>query len=66
MTSFDHYEVRDFAHEFGIAIGQVRDLIKRYGDRATLESEARKLKGPDHERQQPEGTYREGNLPSAG
>lgn len=40
----DHYDIRDFAHEFDITIGQVRDLIKHYGnDRETLEREARKL-----------------------
>jgi hypothetical protein len=63
----DHYEIRDFAWEFGISLGQVRDLIRRHGnDRATLESEARKLKGSDYARQQPEGGHREGNLQGIG
>jgi hypothetical protein len=44
VASGDHYEIRDFAYEFGISLGQVHDLIRRYGnDRATLEREARKL-----------------------
>jgi hypothetical protein len=45
LSSGDHYEIRDFAHEFDISLGQVRDLIRRHGnDRATLEREAQKLK----------------------
>ncbi len=44
VASSDHYEIRDFAYEFGISLGQVHDLIRRHGnDRATLEREARKL-----------------------
>ena len=44
VSAADHYEIRDFAHEFDITIGQVRDLVKHYGnDRETLEREARKL-----------------------
>jgi hypothetical protein len=45
LSSGDHYEIRDFAHEFDISLGQVHDMIRRHGnDRATLEREARKLK----------------------
>lgn len=45
LSSGDHYEIRDFAFEFDISLGQVHDLIRRHGnDRATLECEARKLK----------------------
>jgi uncharacterized protein YjcR len=67
VTSVDHYEIRDIACELGISLGQVRDLIRRHGtDRATLESEARKLKGSDNERQQSEGGHREGNLQGIG
>jgi hypothetical protein len=40
LSSGDHYEIRDFAHEFDISLGQVHDM----NDRATLEREARKLK----------------------
>jgi hypothetical protein len=36
--------IRDFACEFDISLGQVRDLIKHHGhDRETLEREAGKL-----------------------
>jgi hypothetical protein len=49
LSSGDHYEIRDFAHEFDMSLGQVRDLIRRHGnDRATLEREARKLKRIGH------------------
>ena len=41
----DH-EVDYFASQHGLSREQVRDLIARFGnDRATLEREARKLKG---------------------
>jgi hypothetical protein len=37
LSSGDHYEIRDFAHEFDISLGQVHDMIRRHGnDRATL------------------------------
>jgi hypothetical protein len=44
VSAGDHYEIRDFACEFDISLGKVRDLIKHHGnDRETLEREAGKL-----------------------
>jgi hypothetical protein len=45
ISAGDHYEVRDFAVEFDLSIGEARDLIGRHGnDREALERGARKLK----------------------
>jgi hypothetical protein len=46
VSGAEDYEVRHFAEAIGLDVEKVRKLIERHGnDRATLEREARKLKG---------------------
>ncbi|TPK38717.1 DUF3606 domain-containing protein [Mesorhizobium sp. B2-5-3] len=46
VSADEDYEVRYFAEQAGITAEQVRQLIKRHGnERATLELEAKKLRG---------------------
>jgi hypothetical protein len=46
VSADEDYEVRYFAEKAGITPQQVRDLISKHGnDRATLEREAKALKG---------------------
>jgi hypothetical protein len=46
VAGSEEYEIRHFAKAIGLDVDKVRELIRRHGaDRATLEREARKLKG---------------------
>jgi len=47
VSASEPHEVRYFASKHGLSEQQVLDLIKQHGnDRATLEAEVEKMKGP--------------------